>query len=96
MSMTLNQKLKAINKILPIQAIWYDEGVLGIQFKIPKNMQHINPMFQGGKTVTFAYFNTLENCINNEYKRVVLKKKVRGGLVCDVLIPKSSSNISSI
>jgi hypothetical protein len=94
---TLHGKLKAINKILPVLAIWHGDWVLsdklpwrkngcGMQFEIPKNMSHINPMFQGTKTITFAYFSTLEQCIDNEYKRVVLNKKVRGGKVGDCLV----------
>lgn len=90
---TLSGKLKAINKILPIQSIWcakisVTKGIhqeWGIQYEVPKDMTHANPMFQGNKIITFAYFITLEKCIDNEYKRIVLKKKIRGGSIEDSL-----------
>lgn len=84
--MTTDQKIKAINKIISVIAIHYDKKSFAMQFKVPLGMTFVNPMFQGFRTITFARFVTLKRCVDNEYSRIVLKKKVKGGSIDDNLV----------
>jgi hypothetical protein len=78
---TLTGKINAIHKVFPIREIWFCNAGFGIMYLVPKNMQSKHPLLRGNKTAVFSYFRTLEQCVNSEYKRIVLKKKIRGGSV---------------
>jgi hypothetical protein len=81
---TLTGKINAIHRVFPIREIWFCNAGFGIIYIVPQNMQSKHHGMRGNKTVTFSYFRTLESCIDNEYKRIVLKKKIRGSRVEDL------------
>lgn len=71
---TVNGRMKhiylAVNELgYTIRKLWFCNAGWGMVY-IPHDSEN---------TIVFTYYDTIEKCISEEYDRIVLKKKIRGG-----------------
>jgi len=78
---TINGLVKAIEQHAAISGgvireIWRCNAGWGIIYSLtPIAMQRA----KYGNIIVYGYYPTLEQCIKEEYKRIVLRQKVKGG-----------------
>jgi hypothetical protein len=85
---TLQGKINHICQIIMIREIWHCNAGWGVIYHLGENTTYKAQSLRGNKTIVFTYWDSIEQCINNEYKRIVLGQNIRGGKVEDFLMKK--------